>query len=323
MRVVFMGSAEFACPALRNLAKCGVAEVAAVVTQPDKPSGRGLEVSSSPIKKCAFELNIPSLTPEKVNTPDSLDAIRSFQPDLIVVVAYGQILRSPVLTLPTKGCINIHASLLPYYRGAAPIQWAIANGEKVTGVTAMHMNERMDEGDIILQKEVAIDREDTAASLHDRLAEQGAAILVQALCALNDGRVIRVSQNETDATYAPKLSKQDGRIVWTMAAEQVYNRIRGFNPWPACYCQFSREHGKQKPGNGDRPEFALKVLKAQIEENSAGKPGEVLDVGGDGPLVRTGDKSVRLVEVQPEGGRVMTGRAFLNGHKLQPGEMLE
>jgi methionyl-tRNA formyltransferase len=322
MRVVFMGSAEFACPILRNLTKCGVAEVTAVVTQPDKPSGRGLEMSSSDVRKCATDLNIPSLTPANVNLPDSLDAIRAFQPDLIVVVAYGQILKAPLLALPPMGCINIHASLLPHYRGAAPIQWAIANGDKVTGVTAMHMNERMDAGDIILQKEVPIDREDTAANLHDRLAEQGATALIEVVHAINAGHALRVPQNEADATYAPKLSKQDGRIAWTASAEQIYNRIRGFNPWPTCYCQVSKEPGRHRPGTGGKTEFPLKVLKARIEEGRAGKPGEIVDVTGDGPLVRTGDGSIRLVEVQPEGRKVMSGQAFLNGHKMRSGEIL-
>ena len=349
MRIVFMGSAALACPSLEMLLGYGttpgslprshIAEtrqadkVVAVVTQPDRPKGRNLKMSFCAVKILALNKNLTVLTPQNVNSSDSIDALRRLKPDLIVVVAYGQILKKEILALPPEGCVNVHASLLPKYRGAAPIQWAIANGEQVTGVTTMFMSEGMDDGDIILQKEVAIGREDTAGSLNYRLAQEGAILLSETVEAIRNGRAIRIPQIGTEATFASKLSKEDGRIDWTKPAEEIYNRVRGFSPWPCCWCIAPVNRGQPAspgpalpeatPCHGSQEEKKkngkLRVFRVRVEE-AEGKSGEVIDVSGDGPLVGTGDKSVRLLEVQPEGKKVMSGDAYLRGHGLKVGD---
>lgn len=315
MRIVFMGSAPLACPSLEALLADNSYDVLAVVTQPDRPKGRSLRISACAVKVFAQNRGIAVLTPSNVNTSESINAVKQLKPDLIVVVAYGQILKKEVLGLPPEGCVNMHASLLPKYRGAAPIQWAIANGEQVTGVTTIFMSERMDAGDIILQKEVAIGHEDTAGSLHDKLAQEGAVLLSRTVEAIHSGRVTRTQQVEAEATFAPKLKREDGRIDWTKPAGEIYNRVRGFNPWPVCWCA--------APTNRVRGEKTarLRVLKVRVENDSA-QPGEVIDVSGGGPLVGTGEKSVRLLEVQPEGRKVMNGVAYLRGHGLKIGDMI-
>jgi methionyl-tRNA formyltransferase len=318
MRIVFMGSAEFACEPLERLAGGGIGEVVAVITQPDRPSGRGLSVSPCPVRRCALKLGIPTLTPEKLNDRASVESIRSLIPDVIVVVAYGQILKPDILGMPRLGCVNIHASLLPKYRGAAPIQWAVANGEQRTGVTAMFMNERMDAGDVILQREVAIAANDTAGTLHDKLAKEGGLALVDALTALVSGKAVRIPQAEAEATYAPKLKKEDGRIDWTRPAEEIHNRIRAFNPWPRCFCRRREMAEAAKKGAGS---LIMQVLRSAVESGQ-GKPGEVLEVEGEGPLVAAGTGAVRLLEVQPVGKKAMSGAAFICGHHLQKGDML-
>lgn len=318
MRIVFMGSAPLACPSLETLLADDGIEMAAAVTQPDRPQGRGRRISSCAVKDLASNSGATVLTPENVNAPDSLAAIKAFEPDLIIVVAYGQILRPGLLAVPKQGCVNMHASLLPKYRGAAPIQWAIANGETLTGVTAVFMGERIDDGDIILQKEIAIDPDDTAGSLHDRLAKEGAAVLAEAVENIRMGRVTRTPQTEAEATFAPKLSKKDGRIDWTRPAEEIYNRVRGFNPWPVCWCLPKGITDRAIEKGGAR----LRVLKVCIEDAEGG-PGEVMDVSGDGPLVAAGDKAVRLLEVQPEGHKVMNSAAYLHGHAMQVGDIIQ
>lgn len=307
MRVVFMGSAPLSCPSLRALADADGFEVAAVVTQPDRPKGRHLGMSESPVKTFAVELGIPVLMPENVSASESVEALKRLAPDVVAVAAYGQIVKPCVLDVPRLGCVNVHASLLPRYRGAAPIQWAIANGEKVTGITIMFMAEGMDTGDIITRTEVEIGEAETGGELHDRLGPIGARALVDALRLLAAGEAPRRPQDDAEATYAPKLKKSDGEIDWTMAARAVYNRVRAFNPWPCCRCRV-RGHG-------------LRVLVARVEDG-AGKPGMVLDVSGDGPLVAAGEGAVRLVEVQPEGKKRMSGTAYLSGHKLEVGTTL-
>lgn len=310
MRIVFMGSAELACPCLDRLLARPADPVVGVVSQPDRPKGRSLQVAPCPVREHVAQAGIPVLTPEKINTPESLAALRALAPDLIVVVAYGQILKSALLNLPPRGCINVHASLLPKYRGAAPIQWAIARGERVTGVTTMYMNEGMDAGDIIAQREEPIREDDTAGTLHDRLARLGADLLAETLEAIHQGTVRRTPQNLADVTFAPKLKKSDGRLDWRQTAAEAYNRIRGFNPWPGCFFQL--------PGRG-----CVRVLKARVESSAkTGKPGEVLDCAGAGPLIQTGDQALRLLEVQPEGRKAMAGAAFLCGHPLAPGLIL-
>jgi len=309
MRVVFMGSAAFSCPALNAVREAGRDEVVGVVCQPDRPQGRHLAVRPCPVRAAALTAGIPALTPDRVNAAASVAEIRAFRPEVAVVVAYGQILSPAVLAIPPRGCLNIHASLLPRYRGAAPIQWAVAAGEAGTGVTAIFMNERMDAGDIIRQRSVPIGPDDTGGSLLDRLAAEGAALLVAVLDDLRDGRMTRTPQAEAEATLAPKLRKEDGRIVWTWPAERVHNRVRGFNPWPGCFCR--------EPAGGR----ALKLLKTRVEAGG-GPPGTVLDAAGEAPLVAAGGGAVRLLHVQPEGRKAMSGADYAHGHHLQRGDVL-
>lgn len=310
MRIVFMGSAELACPCLDRLLAEPADRVVGVVTQPDRPKGRSLQPAPCPVRALATVRGIPVLTPENVNAPESVQAIRALAPDLIVVVAYGQILKPGILEIPLKGCINVHASLLPQYRGAAPIQWAIANGEVRTGVTTMFLNEGMDTGDIIDQAMEPIREDDTAGTLHDRLALLGAGLLARTVESLRQGTVQRTPQNPAKATYAPKLKKSDGRLDWSRPAIELHNRIRGFNPWPGCYLEL------QCP----KPTLA-KVLKSRVVPGQ-GQPGEILSNQGDGPLIQTGDQALRLLELQPEGRKAMPGSAFLCGHPVKVGDRL-
>lgn len=311
MRVVFMGSADIACPSLEALLREPGIDIVGVVTQPDRPKGRRLQLAACAVKQNVEAAGISVFSPRSINTEDALDTLRAWQPDLAVVAAYGQILKPTVLGVPRLGCINVHTSLLPRYRGAAPIQWAITNGDAETGVTIMYMDEGMDTGDMIAQRKVPISHDDTAGTLHDRLGVVGAELLCEAVRDLQAGRTIRTPQDAAQATYAPKLTKHDGRIDWTHSAAAIYNRVRGFNPWPCCYCVVSSGEGHK-----------LRVLRARAEEGE-GRPGEVLDVKGDGPLVACADRAVRLLDVQPEGKRVMPGDAYICGHSLQRGEFLE
>jgi len=251
------------------------------------------------------------LTPERVNEPASVEAIAALEPDVIVVVAYGQILRQPLLDLPRLGCINVHTSLLPKYRGAAPIQWAIANGETETGVTTMYMDAGMDTGDIILQETVAIGDDETAAGLHDRLAFAGAALLKKTLRGLEAGDLPRIPQNDAAATMAPRLSKADGMVDWKRSAREIRSRVRGFNPWPGSVCR--------TPG-GKR----LKLWRvAVVPMETDAPPGQVITLRQSQPVVATGQLAIRLLEVQPEGGKVMDGAAYVRGHALAQGDQLE
>lgn len=303
MRILFMGSAELACPCLDRLLAGTADTVVGVVTQPDRPKGRSLKLAPCAVRAHVAARDIPVLTPENINTPENVAALRALAPDIIVVVAYGQFLKADILNLPPCGPVNVHASLLPKYRGAAPIQWAIANGETETGVTTMFVNERMDAGDIIDQLVEKIRPEDTAGSLHDRLAKCGAELLAHTLEALRQGSIRRRQQNEAEVTFAPRLKKADGRIDWRQPAAVINNRVRGFNPWPGCFCELA-------------PAGVVRVLKARVENGRGAAPGAVLEAAGDGPLIQTGQDALRLLEVQPEGRKVMTGAAFLHGHPL-------
>ena len=311
MRIIFMGSADFACASLDRLLADGQADVVAVVTQPDRPRGRNLELAACPVKERVRERAIPVLTPSNVNTPESLVALRELKSDLMVVVAYGQLLKPDLLSIPAMGCINVHGSLLPKYRGAAPIQWAVANGEPATGVTTMYVNERMDAGDIILRRETPIAADETGGSLHDRLAQIGADLLEETVELIRAGTAPRLGQNEAEATLAPKLKKSDGRIDWVLPAATIHNRVRAFNPWPGCFCEALRESG-----------HFVKVLKTRVEAGR-GSPGQVIDVSGDGPLVQAGDRgAVRLLELQAEGRKAMSGAAFIRGRAWKMGDVL-
>ena len=310
MRIVFMGSGVIAGPTLQRLLEHPAVEIAVVVTQPDRPKGRGLRLAACPVKEIAAAIGLPVLTPEKVGAEASVHEIEALHPDLVVVAAYGQYIKPAILELPRHGAINFHPSLLPKYRGAAPIQMAIANGETVTGVSIIDVAREMDAGDILLQEPVPIESDDTAGSLMPRLAEVGAVLMVRAVDRILDGSVTRTPQDPTVATYVSKLTKEEGRIDWRLGAEQIRNRVRGFNPWPACFCEITAGSNHW-----------VKVWAVRVEPGE-GIPGTILETGHEGPLIATGSAALRLQELQPPGKKPMTGAAFLNGHPLSVGDRL-
>ncbi len=306
MRILFAGSAELGCPTIDMLLKVHRHELVGVLTQPDRPSGRKLKVSPCAVHAFMADHDVPVFMPENVNSPESIAVIKDLAPDLLIVVAYGQILRKELLDLPTKGCINLHASILPYYRGAGPIQWAIANGEKETGVTVMYMNERLDAGDILATEIVPIDEHDTAGIMHDKLANAGVSLMCDVVDEIAAGTAVAVPQDDSKATFAPKLKRSDGHIDWNLPASKIYNLIRGFNPWPACHSGYISPHHQDR---------RLKIFEARVEDGN-GIPGNVIEMNEHGPLVATGERALRLREVQPEGKRRMSGRDFVHGHQV-------
>ena len=264
MRVIFMGTPNFAVPSLEALLQHH--EVVLVVTQPDKPKGRGKKIAFSPIKECALQHNIPVLQPAKVREPEFVERLWEYQPDLIAVTAFGQILTEDILSIPKYGCINVHGSLLPKYRGAAPMQWAIIDGETVTGITTMYMAKGLDSGDMLLKEEVEITPEDTFATVHDKMAVVGANLLVETLQKLENGTLQREEQNHDAATYAPMLTKETGHIDWSKTAKEIINLIRGLNPAPAAYVIYENE--------------VLKIFKAEQTDiiTESQKCGEIVAV---------------------------------------------
>ena len=308
-RVVFMGTPAFAVPSLSALAASE--EVTLVLTNPDRPSGRGQTLSSPPVKMEAQRLGLPVFQPEKAKHPDSVAMIAAEAPDLIIVVAYGHILPKSILEIPKKGCINVHASLLPKYRGAAPINWAVARGEETTGITIMKMDVGMDTGPMLHVREMAIGDGDTAETLYPRLSLLGSEALIEALRMLHAGTLSETPQDDSLATYAPMLKKEHGRIDWSKPAREVRNLIRGMTPWPsAC----ASHEGK-----------GLKVISAAVREDfpgTSGAPGEILEVGRDGIVVACGEGTLSLGQVQPEGGRPMASRAYAMGRRVQKGDRL-
>ena len=310
LRTIFMGSPAIACKLLETVRGNASCDVVGVVTQPDRPKGRNLNMAPCDIKKKAVELGLLVLDPANINSPESVAVLQDLKPDLYVVLAYGQILKKAVLSIPRLGPLNIHASLLPKYRGAAPIQWAIANGEKVTGVTAMLMNEKMDAGDILAMKEVAIADDDDCLSLSAKLEAAGCEVIKDVVSALASGTVTGQRQIESDATYAAKLKKEDGLIDWNWPAEKICNRVRAFNPWPSCYC-ITHIHGVK----------ILKVHKAVRCEGN-GKPGQVIGASGEGLIVAAGQHAVGMIEVQEEGRKRMSGADWAIGSRLKPGMMI-
>jgi methionyl-tRNA formyltransferase len=303
MRIVFMGSAELACPCLKALTDLERHAVIGVVTQPDRPKGRDLRPASSPVKILAQKLGVQVLQPLKIGEASAMAALREMRPDLIVVVAYGQILPKAVLDLPPQGCVNVHTSLLPRWRGAAPIQHAILNGDATTGVTTMYMDERMDTGDIIFQRAEPIRPDDTSASLHERLAALGAKLLVETVEAIADGQAPRTPQDNSRATYAPKLRKEDGRIDWKQPAVAIERQLRAFDPWPGAFTFW-----------GDT---MLKLWRAEVTDGR-GAPGEVLSDF----TVATGNGALRVLEAQSAGGKRMSAEDFLRGHRIFKGDVL-
>lgn len=315
MKIVFMGTPEIAAVVLRSLIKSEKHEILACVTQTDKPKGRGHEMAFSEVKQTAIEYGIPVLQPEKASDPAFLDEIRALNPDVMCVVAYGKILKEALLNIPRFGCINVHASLLPKYRGAAPIQWAVINGEKISGVTIMHMDAGIDTGDIILQQEVGMTDDETAESLHDKLAEAGGPLLLSALDMIATGRAPRVKQNEEEMTYYGMIDKSFGRIDFTNSAEQIERLSRGLYPWPTAFTMLD---GKN-----------LKIYKAEvvkdynIPKSVIGVPeGTILEVTKDAIYVLCGSDVLKIVNLQLEGKKRMDAADFLRGYEVKAGTVL-
>jgi methionyl-tRNA formyltransferase len=300
MKIIFFGSSSFAVPVLESLAKAE--DVVLAVTQPDRQKGRDLKVAPTAVKLKAEELGIKTFQPDKVNSKESVEFLKKFNADLFIVVSFGQIMSKEVLSLPKLYCLNIHASLLPKYRGAAPINWAIANGEKETGVTIMCMNEKMDEGDIALKDVLAINPQDDAVLLTEKLSVKGAELIIKTIKLIKDGKIEFTAQNSSEATYAPKLKKEDGLINWADSADKIYNRIRAFTPWPGCFTHLDKK--------------VLKIWKASATEASAdAKPGTVLKADKSGILVKAGKGALEIKELQIESKRRMTAEEFIAGHK--------
>lgn len=308
-RLVFMGTPAFAVPILKALL-ASEDEVVAVVTQPDKPAGRGKKLTPPPVKLLAQEHGVPVLQPTKIKDPEFLTKLRELAPEAIVVAAYGKILPREVLEIPPKGCINVHASLLPKFRGAAPINWAIIAGESETGVTIMQMDEGMDTGDILLMEAIPIGPEETAGELHDRLAALGAKLIVEALRGLKEGRIKPEKQPEKGVSYAPMLKKEDGFLDFTLPAEELSRLIRGLDPWPSAYAYF---RGK-----------LIKFFRPEaINEEVQAVPGEIVAVGEEGLLIATGKGLLRVREVQVEGKKRLSVADFIRGWRPRPGERFE
>jgi methionyl-tRNA formyltransferase len=308
MRIVFMGTPDFAVPSLEALLKSDD-EVVGIVTQPDRPKGRGQVLTPSPVKLLARREGIPVLQPTKMKDPEFLSALTAWKPDLIAVAAFGRILPLVILMLPPKGCINVHGSLLPKYRGASPIQWAIINDEQETGITTMLMDEGMDTGAILLQERIPIKSDDTAGSLSPRLAGLGGRLLVETIVKLKAGTLVPRQQDHTQATMAPPLKKEDGVIDWTLPATVIANRIRGLTPWPGAFTFLGT----------DRWVLCRTVV---MTEATAGIPGQIVTVTKDALHVATGGGVLVITELQPANGRRMTTAQYLAGHLIQVGSQL-
>lgn len=309
MKLVFCGTPMFAVPSLERLHAAGF-EIQLVVTQPDRPQGRGMAMTAPPVKQSALKLNLPVIQPEKIKKNEEFRSqLETLQPDAIIVVGYGRIIPPWMLQLPRYGNINVHGSLLPKYRGAAPVQWAIARGETVSGVTTMLLNEGLDTGDILLQKEMPIRPEDTAVTYAPRLAELGADLIVETLRGLEDKTVSPVPQDHAQATLAPILKKEDGLVDFNRTATEINNRLRGFQPWPGAYTQF---RGKN-----------MKLIAARTEDALANlAPGE-LRVGDEKLFIGCGQRTVlELLQLQPEGKKIMAAREFINGYRPAASERL-
>lgn len=318
MRVVFLGTGEIGLPALRWLADPPIAgvELVGVVTQPDRAAGRGREIRPGPIKQFAMERGIPVQQPVRLKTPEAVADLEAWKGELFLVVAYGQILSCEVLDLPALGVVNLHASLLPRHRGASPIQAAILAGDKVSGMTVMHVAPELDAGDVILQRSLALDERETGGSLHDRLAELAVPALAEALPLLMENRAPRLPQDPTQVTYAGKLAKEDGYLDWSRPAEELDRRIRAFNPWPGSFTRFPAT-----PPSGEG--HLLKVWSARIVPDAeGGVPGVILPSPDEGLRVACGDGVLEILEAQVEGRRRLPVAELRRGLVLPPGMVL-
>ena len=317
MRVVFMGTPEFAVPTLQHLVNSDYS-VVGVVCQPDRPSGRGRKIQFGPVKTFALSQNLSVVQPEKMKGPAFLETLRSWNPDVIVVAAFGRILPEVMLNLPPKGCLNVHGSLLPKYRGAAPIQWAVMNGESETGVTIMVMDAGMDTGPILEQAVMPISGEDTAGDVAIRMAEMGGGLLVSILQKWKAGTIVAQPQNESEATLAPILKKDDGLLDWSQSAQTLANRIRGLSPWPGGYTFVEGERWgiwkiqvEDLEGNSGRP-----------SKNTGMLPGTILSVSKQGIHVQTGQGILHLIDIQPANKKRMAVADYLAGHRIAVGTVL-
>ncbi len=304
MRIVFIGTGEIGVPALRALLRSETHELVGVVTQPDRPVGRDQRIQTPPIKKELATASLPILQPERIRNEETIVQIGALEPDLIVVMAYGQILPKRLLEIPPVACLNLHASLLPRHRGAAPIQAALLAGEIETGITVIYMDEGLDTGDILSQTKLAISPHETGGSLHDRLAQLAPEALLAALDQLRSQTATRTPQNGSRATYAPKLTRDDGKIDWTEPADVIERKIRAFDPWPGAFTQLTDATGKPRH---------LKIFRAQLAAEGEGAPGSISSPNESEVVVATGRGALRLAEVQLEGKRRMGAAEFLRG----------
>jgi methionyl-tRNA formyltransferase len=318
MRVVFMGTPAFAVPTLQHLVN-SECSVVGVVCQPDRPSGRGRNIQFGPVKTLAVAKNLPVVQPEKMKDPKLLEALRSWNPDVIVVAAYGRILPQVILDIPPKGCLNVHGSLLPKYRGAAPIQWALINGESKTGVTIMVMDAGMDTGAILEQAVVPISPEDTAGDVADRMAELGGGLLVSTLEKWMAGTIEAHAQNESEATLAPILKKEDGLLDWRQSATTIANRIRGLSPWPGGYTFVNGERwGIWSVRVESNAEEGLHDTQAEPQQ----EPGTIIEISKQMIWVQTGKGVLRILEIQPANKKRMAVGDYLAGHRIEVGTLL-
>ncbi len=309
MKIIFMGTPDFSVGTLEALVAAGH-EVVLAVTQPDKPKGRGKEMQFTPVKECAMKHQIPVYQPRRIREAECVEELRKYNADIMVVVAFGQILPKEILEMTPYGCVNVHASLLPKYRGAAPIQWAILDGEDVTGVTTMQMNEGLDTGDMLLKTEIPIEEKETGGSLHDKLSFAGATLCVETLKCLEEGSITPIPQGDSPTSYAKMLDKQLGNIDWSQDAVQIERLIRGLNPWPSAYTNWN---GK-----------VMKLWDAKVvEESTSFAPGTIAKVEKDAFYVQTGKGVLQISELQIPGKKRMDAGSFMRGYQVQEGEVLE
>ncbi|MCL6612359.1 MAG: methionyl-tRNA formyltransferase [Peptococcaceae bacterium] len=318
MNVVFMGTPDFAVPSLEALAGAGL-DIKAVVTQPDRPRGRGKKVLPSPVKEKALELELPVYQPERIREESFIALLRGLDPDVVAVVAFGQILPGEIIDLPPLGCINVHASLLPRYRGAAPIQRAIMNGETETGVTTMRMDRGLDTGDMLLQARTPIDPDENFGSVHNRLSRMGADLLAETLELLAAGKLAGFPQDHEKATYAPPIRREDEIIDWRRPAREVKNQVRGLDPLPGARTWLGEKVLKIWRVSG--PDRTIPAFGAGGQAGGS-LPGEITVISGEGPVVQCGDYPLVVRELQLEGGRRMAAAEFLRGVKVAPGIVL-
>ncbi|CEK39261.1 methionyl-tRNA formyltransferase [[Clostridium] sordellii] len=308
MKIVFMGTPEFAVPCLQKIIDEGH-EVLAVVTQPDKPKGRGKKLAMPPVKELALKYNIDVYQPVKAREDSFVEKLKEINPELIVVVAFGQILPKSILDIPKFGCVNVHASLLPKYRGAAPLNWVIINGEEKTGVTTMYMDVGLDTGDMILKSEIPLDDEITAGELHDKMMVQGAEVLKDTIDLISKGEAPREKQNDEETCYSPIMDKSLGNIDWSKSATDIHNLIRGVNPWPSAYTTYDKQ--------------TMKIWKTKVLDKLSEKtPGTILSVDKNGIEVSTGDKVLQISEIQMSGKKRMIVSEYIKGNDISTGIVL-